>query len=200
MVAVLAGGAGERIGGEKARVSLGGRPLVCHVLAAAAGAGLGAFVVAKGQTALPPLAVPVVREPQELRHPLCGFVAALGHAREHGGQAIVAVACDMPFVPGSLLDALARLPGPAIVRAGGHLQPLLSRVPCDALAQLERALAAGGSLTAAIAALEPHVVDEGELARHGDPAWICLSVDSAVELGRAQRRLAGEEGAGARAL
>ena len=62
-VAILAGGRGSRIGGDKALVQLGGRPLISYPLAAAKAAGLDAVVVAKRNTKLPPLDVPVLLEP-----------------------------------------------------------------------------------------------------------------------------------------
>ena len=55
---VLAGGLGSRIGGDKALVQLGGRPLITYPLAAAEAAGLDAVVVAKRTTKLPALDVP----------------------------------------------------------------------------------------------------------------------------------------------
>ena len=51
--AVLAGGLGSRIGGDKALVQLAGRPLISYPLAAAQAAGLDAVVVAKRSTSLP---------------------------------------------------------------------------------------------------------------------------------------------------
>jgi len=74
---VLAGGAGTRLGGGKATVQLAGRALVEWPLAALAGARIEAMVVAKPDTDLPALKVPVLREPDEPRHPLLGIVTAL---------------------------------------------------------------------------------------------------------------------------
>jgi molybdopterin-guanine dinucleotide biosynthesis protein A len=69
---VLAGGAGTRLGRPKAAATLAGRPLVEHVLAAAREGGLEPIVVARADSALPPLDCPVVIEPAQPRHPLCG--------------------------------------------------------------------------------------------------------------------------------
>jgi molybdopterin-guanine dinucleotide biosynthesis protein A len=65
------------MGAPKALAELGGAPLIARPLAAAAAAGLDAVVVAKEDTALPVLAVPVWHEPAEPVHPLLGVVTAL---------------------------------------------------------------------------------------------------------------------------
>jgi len=79
--AVLAGGAGRRIGGGKAIVELHGRPLLSYpvgVLQAVLGE---VAVVAKPQTELPDLpGVHVWHEPEEPHHPLAGIVHALQQA------------------------------------------------------------------------------------------------------------------------
>jgi molybdopterin-guanine dinucleotide biosynthesis protein A len=112
--AVLAGGRGRRLGGGKATALLAGRPLISYPLAAMAAAGIDAFVVAKPDTELPPLAggsigdrgaarVEVVRESAEPSHPLMGIIAALRHA----GRPVVVLAGDMPLASPALLAALA---------------------------------------------------------------------------------------------
>ncbi len=110
LVAVIAGGRGRRLGGEKALVELGGRTLISYPLQAAHGAELEALVVAKRDTTLPPVHAPVLREPDQPRHPLCGVVAALQHVRAAGRsrRPVLVVACDMPFVSAALLGWLAR--------------------------------------------------------------------------------------------
>src|SRR6185312_15026060 len=109
--AVLAGGAGSRLGGGKATVGLAGRALVEYPLAALAAAGIEAVVVAKADTELPALAVPVLTEPPQPRHPLLGIVVALRHA---GGRPVLVVACDLPLLTPELLEALAAAPEPLV--------------------------------------------------------------------------------------
>jgi molybdopterin-guanine dinucleotide biosynthesis protein A len=160
-VAVLAGGAGRRMGAPKAAALLGGRPLVAFPLAAAAAAGLDAVVVAKADTALPQLGVPIWDEPAEPRHPLLGIVTAL----ERGGRDVIAVGCDQPFVTAALLGLLAGGAGAAAVAAGDRLAPLPARWPHAALPELREALATQAPLRRALAQLRPAVLDVPGAAR-----------------------------------
>jgi len=104
---VLAGGRGQRIGGDKAVVSLAGRPLLSYPVQAMLGALDRVVVVAKPSTALPALdGVAVWEEPEHPSHPLVGIAEAL--RRADGGWVLVC-AGDMPFVPVALLASLASM-------------------------------------------------------------------------------------------
>jgi len=142
------------MGGRKALAQLDGVPLIAHPLAAARAAQLDAVVVAKEDTALPPLAVPVWREPDEPVHPLLGIVTALERAQ----RPIVAVGCDMPFVTAALLRTLAQGPE-AAVRVGDRLAPFPARYMPGHLPALRAALAREASVTAAVTALHPIVLE-----------------------------------------
>jgi molybdenum cofactor guanylyltransferase len=159
---VLAGGAGRRLGGEKARVPLLGTPLLCYPIAALRAVLPEVVVVAKRDTELPPLpGVPVWSEPDEPRHPLTGIVHALEHA---GKRPVLVCAGDLPFVTSELVRMIAQADGdgaPAFVpRADGRLQPLLARYEPAAVLALAAALAdAPGALTDIVAGLRPRVLD-----------------------------------------
>lgn len=171
---VLAGGAGRRIGGAKAVVELAGTPLVQYPLRALQAVLAEVVVVAKAGTALPPLpGVPIWLEPAHPRHPLAGIVHALEGAGATAGiegaaREILVSAGDLPFVAPDLVEWLAHVDAggaPAVVpRAGGRLQPLLARYGPAAHAPLAAALAQDElpSLTAAVAALHPRVVELGD--------------------------------------
>jgi molybdopterin-guanine dinucleotide biosynthesis protein A len=174
LVAVLAGGRGSRMGAPKALAELGGEPLIARPLAAAAAAGLDAVVVAKDDTELPALGVPVWHEPAEPVHPLLGIVTAL----ERAGQPVVAVACDMPFVPPELLARLAAGPEAAVL-AGGRLEPFPARYEPAALPHLRAALGRSDSLRATLAALDPVTFDVD--------AALVASINTPAELAAAQR-------------
>lgn len=181
--AVLAGGAGRRLGGAKATARLAGRALVEYPLEALAAAGIEAVVVAKPETELPALAVPVLRELDEPRHPLLGIVTAL---RAAAGRPVLAVACDLPLVTPALLAALAAAPEPLVLAApGGEAQPLLGRYAPQLLPDLEAALAREEPLRRTVAALRPRLLADPELARFGDPAELLLNVNDSSDLERA---------------
>jgi len=176
--AVLAGGAGARLGGSKATVELAGRPMLHYPLAAFAQAGIEAIVVAKPSTALPPLDVALLREPEEPSHPLLGLVAALAHA---GRRPIVACPCDTPFVTAALLERLAAAPDTAVVHSGGRLHPLLARYRPENLLALREALAASTSVTAAAQSLSPTLIAVEERAT--------INVNTPADLALAERML-----------
>lgn len=140
---VLAGGAGRRIGGEKAMVEIDGIPLACRVVAAVGAVLDDVAVVTKSQTQLPALPAGVARwtEPPEPRHPLTGILHAL---REAAGRPVLCVAVDLPLLdPGTIAELLAAArPAPSlgvVPRAGGVLQPLCALWAAAALEPLSRA-------------------------------------------------------------
>ncbi len=199
--AVLAGGRGRRIGGDKAIVSLAGRPLLSYPVRAMLGALDHVVVVAKPSTALPALAdVAVWHEPEHPSHPLVGIAEAL---RRAAGAWVLVCAGDMPFVPVSLLTSLVSLASqdslasverpdgdpeaaPAVVTAsaGGALQPLLA---CYGPACLEPLAAAAREAVAparaVVEALGPMVVPVT------DPRAL-FNVNSAEDLREAEALLA----------
>jgi molybdopterin-guanine dinucleotide biosynthesis protein A len=153
LVAVLAGGRGRRLGEPKPLADLGGEPLIARPLRAAADAGLRAVVIAKTGTALPELAVPVWREPDEPTHPLLGIVTAL----ERANGPVIAVACDQPFLTAELLARVAAGPE-AAVTVDGRLEPFPARYEPAALPALRAALAREESMRATLAGLAPQVI------------------------------------------
>jgi molybdopterin-guanine dinucleotide biosynthesis protein A len=188
LIAVLAGGRGERVGGAKPSLELGGRPLIHYPVSAGLEARADVVVVAKRDTALPALEVPVLREPEEPRHPLCGIVAAL---RQAEGRAVVIVGCDLPFVTAELLGWLGGLPEPlAVPELDGRLHPLLARYGPELRAPLERALEGQRALQEAVRELGPRLVHEEELGRFGEPARLLFNVNTPDDLARAEAILA----------
>jgi len=201
--AVLVGGRGSRLGGAKAGALLGGRPLFSYPLAALAAAGIEALVCAKpGEELIPrsrgsfvgasPTFEPrdgygLLLEPAQPRHPLCGIVAALRHG---GGSAVVAVACDLPFLVPGLLEMLARAAEPLVVPVlDGRPQPLLARYSPSLLGDLEAALEREAPLSATVESLSPRRLEAPELARFGDPHRLLFNVNTPEDLRRAESLL-----------
>ena len=198
--AVLAGGRGSRLGGDKATVELNGRPLYSYPLAAIEAASLDAVVVTKpgeaptpsrgsfvlnSRTKEPRLGVSVREEPLEPRHPLVGIVAAL-----RLGRPVVAVACDLPFVAPGLIEMLAAAPEPLVVPSlDGRPQPLLARYEPSLLPRLEEALGREEPLTRTVESLGPRLLGEAELAAFGDPRRLLFNVNDPDDLREAEALL-----------
>lgn len=177
--AVLAGGAGRRLGGTKPATLLAGRPLIAYPLAALRAVCSPVAVVAKRDSPLPQVGygIELWREPDEPRHPLAGIVEAL---RRAGGRAVVVLACDLPLVTPDVVRALAAAP-PAVAvlaRAGEEVQPLCARYDLAALAVLE-GFDPAVRLQEAVAVLDPEFVDV--------PAQTLLNVNDAGGLADAER-------------
>jgi molybdopterin-guanine dinucleotide biosynthesis protein A len=114
LAAILAGGRGQRMGGDKVLLPLGGVPLVERVWARVAQVSERVVVVGGAQ----PLEHRGVRTVPD-RYPgadsLGGIATALAHALDALGPRawVLCTACDMPFLEPSLLAYLARAAGGA---------------------------------------------------------------------------------------
>jgi len=156
--AVLAGGAGRRLGrGSKAAVEVRGRALISWPLAALGAVCDRVAVVCKPGTELPELEGPAERwdEPEYPRHPLVG----IAHALERAGEPVLVCAADMAWVTAdacrSLVDAAGAGGGaPAVAVAGGVLQPVLGVYSPVALDTF-RAAESDAALTATVESLDP---------------------------------------------
>lgn len=148
---VLAGGLGSRLGGDKARTLLGGRPLVAYALDALRALGPrldDVVVVAKPSTPLPG-GVPRWDEPEEPRHPLTGIVAALHRAQDD----VLVLAADLPLLRAADLEPL--LAGDGVRWVEG--EPLVAVYPLGVLEALRDA-PPGAPLRATVRALGPRAV------------------------------------------
>jgi molybdenum cofactor guanylyltransferase len=182
--AILAGGAGRRIGGSKAARMLAGRPLAAYPAAALAAVCDRVTLVGKPGDELPEL--PAVElwdgEPPEPRHPATGIAYAL----ERAGESVLVCACDMPFVTAGdcrrLIDAAVAGAAGVVAVAGGTLQPVLGVYSRAAAAPLMEAARRGAPLVDAVESLGPVRVEL--------PAEAVRSVDRLDELAAAERELA----------
>jgi len=153
--AILAGGAGSRLGGvSKAMLELDGRPLAVHVAEVLAQVCELVAIVCKPDTELPQIAgVDRLDEPAEPRHPLTGIV----HALEQAAGPVLVCAVDMPWVTAdacrSLLDAAPGAPA-AVAVGDGEMCPVFAVYAPDALTTL-RSAPAGAPLRETVDALDP---------------------------------------------
>jgi molybdopterin-guanine dinucleotide biosynthesis protein A len=185
--AIMAGGRGTRIGGPKAAIELAGQPLIEYPIAAAREAGLDPLVVVKRGSELPPLDCEVLLEPDEPRHPLTGIVTAL----ERVGEPLVVVACDLPFLPPSLIAALAGREGALVVPADPGPQPLIARYEPALLPRLRAWLTTVAPLRRLVVELEAEVITGAELRSFGDPGRFLANVNDRDDLARAEALLSG---------
>lgn len=187
VAAILAGGSGSRIGGHKARVHLGGRPLIDYAWESLRHAGLDPFVVAKAEHAFAPEGIRVVVEPDEPRHPLLGIETAL---RAASGRPVLVVPCDLPFLPASLLGRLATAPGNTVIAGTTDgPQPLVGRYGAQSLGTITSALAARQSVRSVLELLRPKLLDVTGSAEFGDPEIIFHNVNTPEDLARAEEIL-----------
>jgi molybdopterin-guanine dinucleotide biosynthesis protein A len=179
VVAILAGGLGTRLGGDKASVPLSGRPLVSYPVDAALAAGLATVVVAKPSTRLPALdaRVPVLLEAESPHHPLVGLIAALEQFPR-----VLAVACDMPFLSAELLAWLAGESAPAAFELEGQPSPFPSLHVWQELVALEAGLSRRLSLRQAFMNADVKLLDASLLARFGDPRRLLTGVNTPQQL------------------
>ena len=140
---VLAGGAGRRIGGDKATVELRGLPLLHYPLRALAAVTSCRAVVAKADSVLPRLPPDVVRwvEPDEPRHPLTGIRHAL---RAAAGASVLCCAVDLPLLDAATLRALLAADGGqhacVVPRVADRLEPLCALWHPRALTTLDASI------------------------------------------------------------
>ncbi|MEV4570596.1 NTP transferase domain-containing protein [Nonomuraea sp. NPDC049419] len=130
---ILAGGRARRLGGaDKPALTVGGRPLVEHVIAAVSGAG--AIVVA-GPERRPVPGVVYVREEPPGSGPVPALAAALPHVTSGW---VMVLAGDLPFMGAGHVAALLRAAreaggGAVLLDDGGREQWLAGAWPADGL-------------------------------------------------------------------
>ncbi len=133
---VLAGGAGSRMGADKALVPLGGRRLIDHVLDALAAAGLEPVVAGPAR---PGLTAPLVADPPGTAGPAAGLAAAM---RAYPDRDVVLVGTDQPYLRPATLRALLDVPGPLVAPFDRRRQTLCAVYRVECAPALEALLAA----------------------------------------------------------
>lgn len=157
--ALLAGGTGSRLGGDKAIADLNGRPLAAYALDALRLCTDEQVLVARKETKLPDLEIETWVEPDSIRHPLTGIV----HALRQAGGPVVVLAADMPLITGEIMRAIALKAGTRVAQSGGILQPLCARYELEAVEKLA-GFQDGDRLTRRVLELDPEIVrfEDGE--------------------------------------
>jgi len=191
-VALQAGGTSRRMGRDKARVLLDGRPLITHVLERAAPLGDEVIVTTNAPQAYAFLGgVRLVPDEQPGAGALAGLRTAL---RAASLERLLVLACDLPFVCVPLLEHLLRAAPRADVvvpRWHGELEPLQAVYRRACLAPVERALAEGRRRMIDFHAdVSVHVVEEDVIARFDPQGLTFFNVNTPDDLQTAERLLA----------
>lgn len=128
VVAILAGGAGRRIGGDKPRRLLGGARLLDRALTAARTSAAPVILVARRPEQVEGFAGTVVLDAPGIEGPLAGLFSALTWAADTGADRVLTLPCDMPFLPDDLRPRLEQALTPdlgvAVAASGGQLHPV----------------------------------------------------------------------------
>lgn len=150
---VLAGGASQRFGRDKALALLGGKPVVAHVAALARGQVDDLVLNAAADAAGTRLRVLADRTSGE--GPLSGWLAGLRFANENGFDFVATFACDTPFFPS---DTVARLhlalsegADCAMPRSNGQVHHTFALVRATSLPRVDEAFASGQRAIKALA-------------------------------------------------
>ncbi len=178
LAAVLAGGAGRRLGGAKPTTELAGEPLIAYPLRALAQAGLTPVVAAKAGTPLPDLDARIVIEPDEPRHPLAGVAEAL---RQSGRRGALVVPCDAPFRTSMLLRVLASAAKTTAVRSAGRPHPLIAFYAPEHLGRIAEAAMGSEPATQTLDDLGPEWIEA--------PERETFNVNTPADLARAEDML-----------
>jgi len=192
-VALQAGGMSRRMGRDKARVLLDGRPLITHVLERAAPLGDEVIVTTNAPDAYPFLGgVRLVPDEQPGAGALAGLRTALRAALH---ERLLVLACDLPFVCVPLIEHMMRAAPPVDVvvpRWHGKLEPLHAVYRRGCLAAVERALAEGRRRMIDFHAdVRMYVVEEDIITRFDPQGLTFFNINTPDDLQTAERLLAG---------
>lgn len=137
VVVIVAGGKGQRIGGDKALRILGGKTLLDHAIGKAAAFSSRIAVAAnEDRVATLPRDVTLLIDEIEGSGPISGLLSALEYgATNHAGH-VLTISCDTPFLPDDLLAKLSISIGnanAAVVKYDGRVHPICALWRADAL-------------------------------------------------------------------
>ena len=185
---IQAGGKSTRMGGRpKALIELGGRRIIDRVVSVVRGVAADALIVTNTPDLYASIGLPMVPDVFPDHGALGGLYSGL---RAAGGDAIFAVACDMPFlVPDVARLVIDRAAEADVVlpRVGERLETLHACYAKSCLEPMESRLRAGRLRVAGfLDDVRVLVIPEADVARFGAPAAIFMNVNTPDELARAR--------------
>jgi len=189
---ILVGGSGQRLGRNKSRFEVGGRPIIQRIIEAIRP--LVAEIIGVGKAGGLPerLQVPIVGDEMAGCGPLGGIYTGL---RRVNAPYCFVVACDMPFVhPGLVAYQLSLAPEADVVvpRLGEYVETLHAVYSQTCLPVIQEHLAAGNYKIANLfPRLRVRYVEGEQISRFGSVERLFFNVNTPQDLQEA-RRLAGE--------
>jgi molybdopterin-guanine dinucleotide biosynthesis protein A len=188
--AVLAGGSGRRIGGDKASLDVGDQTLVRHAVDALRLANLDVVLVLRPDQPVPLTShvVAIIRDEVEGAGPLGGLQALLSWLP---AEWALVVACDQPFLSPALLhELLAKTQVDADVtcgQSGNALEPFPGLYRRSCLPAIEELLARGARSLQDLLAVARVEALPFERVRRWDPELLSyLNVNTPDDLARAR--------------
>jgi molybdopterin-guanine dinucleotide biosynthesis protein A len=191
---VLAGGKSTRMGQDKAALTLNGRTLLEHALAALHGVCRDVSIL--GRHDLYGSLAPVYEDIFPGCGPLGGIHAALSNSQT---QFNLIIAVDTPFLVPEFLSYLAEraITSAAVVTTpeiDGYTQPLCTVYSLDFLTIAERALRLGNyKIVPLFPAGRTLVIKQSELRRFAFAADMFENLNTPEDLARARRRFSGQD-------
>ena len=186
--ALLTGGAGSRMGGDKARLLLAGITLARR--GAVLLARVTPEVIQIGGVPITALGIEHHRDLRPDAGPAAGIETALACA---GGRPVVVLAVDLPLVPAGLLRAaLAMVDAGALIaapRAMGRWHPLCAAYAPGVLEPLRARLDAEVFGMQAMAEELATPIENDALAAFGSPDHMLLNLNTPDDVGRAEQIL-----------
>ena len=139
-IAILAGGEGSRIGGNKPSVRLGSSTLLERTWKFAKALSDNVVLVLRQPGSAGSAGYPFITDRTDIEGPLAGLESALVWANEAGREAVITVPCDMPLLPPDLVERLTNEIGEksvAIAASGGQIHPVCGLWKTDVIEPLE---------------------------------------------------------------
>lgn len=189
VVAILAGGSGSRIGGDKPRRLLRGTRLLDRALTAARVAAAPVILVVRRPEQAEGFGGTVVLDTPGIEGPLAGLFSALTWATDAGANRVLTLPCDMPFLPEDLhsrLDqALTSDVGVAVAASGGRLHPVCALWRTTAAVALVQRVCEGRLSLQGLSETVGRTVVDWSVER-GDPF---ININTAADLAAAEASL-----------
>jgi molybdenum cofactor guanylyltransferase len=145
-VVIMAGGAGQRMGGRKPFQCVAGESLLNHAIAKANCYSHTVAIAAGSEKITLHQEIRLLPDEIDFQGPIAGLQAAIQFGTELGTRHVMIMPCDTPFLPEDLLTLLQNAIGiaqSAVPQYAGHLHPACSLWSTEILSLLGEYLATG---------------------------------------------------------